>query len=35
MRRLAPDLPASYLGQLGKLNSMGAVVLTVALDRPL
>ncbi len=35
MQRLAPDLPAAYLGQLGRLNSMGAVVLTVALDRKL
>ena len=35
MCQLAPDLPASYLGQLGKLTSMGAVALTVALDRPL
>ncbi|MCB9122253.1 MAG: NAD(P)/FAD-dependent oxidoreductase [Caldilineaceae bacterium] len=35
MTRLAPDLPADYLGQLGRLNSMGAVVLTVALDRKL
>ena len=35
MQRLAPDLPADYLGQLGRLKSMGAVVLTVALDRKL
>ncbi len=35
MRRIAPDLPADYLGQLGQLQSMGAVVLTVALDRKL
>jgi protoporphyrinogen oxidase len=35
MQRLAPDLPADYLGQLGRLQSMGAVVLTVALDRKL
>lgn len=35
MQRLAPDLPASYLSQLGKLKSMGAIVLTVALDRQL
>ena len=35
MQRLAPDLPDAYLGQLGRLNSMGAVVLTVALDRKL
>lgn len=35
MQRLAPDLPADYLGQLGRLKNMGAVVLTVALDRKL
>ena len=35
MQRLAPDLPAAYLGQLAQLKSMGAVVLTVALDRQL
>ncbi|MBW7881254.1 MAG: NAD(P)/FAD-dependent oxidoreductase [Caldilineaceae bacterium] len=35
MQRLAPDLPAAYLGQLAQLKSMGAVVLTVALDRKL
>ncbi len=35
MQRLTPDLPADYLAQLGQLESMGAVVLTVALDRPL
>jgi len=35
MQRLAPDLPADYLSQLGRLKSMGAVVLTAALDRPL
>jgi len=35
MQRLAPELPADYLAQLGKLESMGAVVVTVALDRPL
>jgi len=35
MQRLAPDLPAAYLGQLARLKSMGAVVLTVALDRKL
>jgi protoporphyrinogen oxidase len=35
MQRLAPDLPASYLAQLQQLKSMGAVVMTVALDRPL
>ena len=35
MQRLAPALPADYLGQLARLKSMGAVVLTVALDRKL
>jgi protoporphyrinogen oxidase len=35
MARLAPDLPPAYLGQLHNLKSMGAVVLTVALDRKL
>ncbi len=35
MEQLAPDLPATYLGQLSNLQSMGAVVLTVALDRKL
>lgn len=35
MQRLVPDLPAAYLGQLRQLKSMGAVVLTVALDRRL
>lgn len=35
MQRLTPDLPESYLGQLAKLKSMGAVVLTVAINRQL
>ena len=35
MQRLVPELPAPYLGQLAQLQSMGAVVLTVALDRQL
>jgi protoporphyrinogen oxidase len=35
MMRMAPDLPAAYLGKLAGLKSMGAVVLTVALDRKL
>lgn len=35
MTRLIPELPADYLGQLSRLTSMGAVVLTVALDRKL
>ena len=35
MQRLAPELPNDYLAQLNELESMGAVVLTVALDRQL
>ncbi|MEM7131412.1 MAG: NAD(P)/FAD-dependent oxidoreductase [Chloroflexota bacterium] len=35
MQHLAPELPQSYLSQLDNLESMGAVVLTVALDRQL
>ena len=35
MQRLAPELPENYLAQLGSLRHMGAVVMTVALDRPL
>ncbi len=35
MAHMAPELPNGYLGQLTRLRSMGAVVLTVALDRPL
>ena len=35
MRQLAPDLPAGYLGQLGALRSMGAVVTTIAIKRQL
>ena len=35
MQRLTPELPGDYLGQLARLKSMGAVVLTVALDRQL
>lgn len=35
MSRLVPDLPADYLHQLGRLKSMGAVALTIALDRQL
>jgi len=35
MQRLAPDLPADYLGQLKALKSMGAVVTTIALNRQL
>jgi protoporphyrinogen oxidase len=34
LARLAPGLPESYLGQLLQLKSMGAVVLTLALQRP-
>lgn len=33
--KLAPDLPDAYLGQLRNLKSMGAVVMTIALDRQL
>ena len=35
MQRLAPDLPRDFLHRLATLRSMGAVVLTVALDRQL
>ncbi len=35
MQRLAPDLPDSYLSALRGLQSMGAVVTTVALKHPL
>ena len=35
MQRLAPALPDNYLSQLASLRHMGALVLTVALDRPL
>ncbi|WP_420645323.1 NAD(P)/FAD-dependent oxidoreductase [Candidatus Leptofilum sp.] len=35
LSKMAPSLPESYLGQLLKLKSMGAVVLTLALKRPL
>lgn len=35
MQRLAPALPASYLGQLAQLKSMGAVVVTAALNQSL
>ncbi|MCA9943756.1 MAG: FAD-dependent oxidoreductase, partial [Anaerolineales bacterium] len=35
LSKMAPDLPENYLGQLLKLKSMGAVVLTLALKRPL
>ncbi|NTU77846.1 MAG: NAD(P)/FAD-dependent oxidoreductase [Chloroflexales bacterium] len=35
LAKLAPQLPDSYLGQLSKLRSMGAVVMTLALTRPL
>lgn len=35
LTKLAPQLPGSYLGQLSKLRSMGAVVMTLALTRPL
>jgi len=35
LARLAPSLPPEYLANLRSLDSMGAVVMTVALDRPL
>lgn len=35
LRRMAPDLPPNYLGQLEQLKSMGAVVLTLALRQQL
>ncbi len=35
LARLAPQLPGRYLEHLNKLRSMGAVVLTLALTRPL
>lgn len=35
LTRLAPDLPAAYLAQLGQLKSMGAVVVTLALKHSL
>lgn len=35
LSKMAPSLPEDYLGQLLKLKSMGAVVLTLALQRPL
>ncbi len=35
MAKLAPQLPGDYLGALGQLKSLGAVVLIAALDRQL
>lgn len=35
LAKLAPQLPSSYTGQLAKLRSMGAVVLTLALRQKL
>ena len=35
LTRLAPQLPSDYLGRLAGLRSMGAVVMTIALTRPL
>ena len=35
LARLAPNLPDTYLGTLGALRSLGAVVLTIALHHPL
>jgi len=35
LTQLAPELPADYLGSLRELKSLGAVVTTLELDRPL
>ncbi|NJN15574.1 MAG: NAD(P)/FAD-dependent oxidoreductase [Oscillochloris sp.] len=35
LRRLTPQLPSGYLSRLEQLRSMGAVVMTLALNRPL
>lgn len=35
LMRMAPGLPDDYLGELRDLKSLGAVVMVVALDRPL
>ena len=35
LRKMAPDLPADYAGQLARLKSMGAVVLVLALKHRL
>ena len=35
LSKLAPQLPADYLGKLRELKSMGAVVMTLALTEPL
>ena len=35
LRRMAPTLPPDYLGQLARLKSMGAIVMTLALRRQL
>jgi protoporphyrinogen oxidase len=35
LSKLAPQLPPDYLGRLKQLRSMGAVVMTLALTRPL
>ncbi|MGE5620809.1 MAG: NAD(P)/FAD-dependent oxidoreductase [Sphingomonadaceae bacterium] len=35
LARLLPQLPVGYLGQVKKLKSLGAVVMTIALRRPL
>jgi protoporphyrinogen oxidase len=35
LARLVPHLPSGYLGQLRRLRSMGAVVMTIALRQPL
>lgn len=35
LARMVPDLPSEYLAKVRALRSLGAVVLTLALDRPL
>jgi protoporphyrinogen oxidase len=35
MSQLAPQLPSTYLSSLNNLKSLGAIVMTIALDRPL
>ncbi len=35
LTKIAPEIPASYLDSVRKLRSLGAIVLTIALDRPL
>ena len=35
LAKMAPEVPAGYLDRVRKLTSLGAIVLTIALDRPL